>query len=118
MNSCESVRKALEEISKSQIVEELQILETSVWVLKARIKMSRGLFVQVYRNDRFRTTNFALVLERQRIYARDELNGEWPRHPHDKPEMHDHSKEGARPISLMEFWEEVKDLLCRLGWMM
>jgi hypothetical protein len=118
MNSCESVRKALEEISKSQIVEEVQILENSVLVLKARIKMSRGLFVQVYRNDRFRTTNFALVLERQRIYARDELNGEWHRHPNEEPEMHDHSSEGAMPVSLMEFWDEVQDLLCRLGWVM
>ncbi|MEW6665755.1 MAG: hypothetical protein AB1512_11120 [Thermodesulfobacteriota bacterium] len=116
MNRCKSVRAELEAISKSQLVEEVQIVEASESVLKARVQMAKGLFVQVYRNDRFGTTDFALVLGRQRIYGRDEIAGKWHRHSHETPEMHDHSPEGVRPVRLVEFWEEVQELLCRLGW--
>jgi hypothetical protein len=51
---------------------QLVILDQSRSVLKARLYLSPGLFVQVYRNDRFDATNLVLVYGGRRLYARDQ----------------------------------------------
>jgi hypothetical protein len=53
----------------------LDILDQSRTMLKARLYISPDLFVQVYHNDRFDTTNLVLLYGGQRIYARDQLGG-------------------------------------------
>lgn len=80
-------------------------------MLKARLFINPDLFVQVYRNDYFDTTNFVLVHNRQRIYARDQLGGEWHRHISTNTENHDKSVEGKRSVSLPEFLDEVEIIL-------
>jgi hypothetical protein len=42
-------------------------------LVKARLYISPNLFVQIYRNDQFNTTNF--VLKSGTDFTRDQLNG-------------------------------------------
>ncbi|MBN1887775.1 MAG: hypothetical protein JW850_07280, partial [Thermoflexales bacterium] len=70
---------------------------------------------QVYRNDRFDTTNLALIHNGQRIYARDQLGGRWHRHTVAAPCQHDATIEGCRAVTLSEFLDEVETVLAALG---
>lgn len=92
----------------------LVALDQSRSVLKARLYLSLGLFVQVYRNDQFDTTNLVLVHNGRRVYGRDQLGGSWHRHPIDDPAGHDFSEEGGRSVSLSEFLDEVEAILSEL----
>jgi len=58
-----------------------------------------------------RIISFALVLNRARIYGRDNDGGEWHRHPYGNPEDHDHSPEGRKAVSLAIFLEETQAIL-------
>lgn len=91
------------------------ILDRGRTFLKARLYISPDLFVQVYRNDRYNTTNLVLVWGERRIYARDEVGGVWHRHPADDPSVHDTSPEGRRSVTLGEFLDEVEDLLVKMN---
>lgn len=100
-------------ISRSYIVR-LEIMDQSVHMLKARLFINPDLFIQVYRNEMFDTTNYALVYNSQRIYARDQLGGKWHRHNLSNPKLHDKSEEGRKAISLPEFLDEVEMILTKL----
>ena len=93
---------------------DLEIIEQTRSVIKARLVISSDLFVQIYRNDRFQTSNFALINNGNRLFARDELDGRWHRHIHTSPEEHDFSKEGQKPVSLSEFLDEVEKIMAEL----
>ncbi len=93
----------------------LEVLDQSATLLKARLYVSPDLFVQVYRNDRFDTTNLVLIHNGQRIYARDQLGGAWHRHTAIAPHRHDSSGEGQMPVNLSEFLNEVETVLVALG---
>lgn len=70
---------------------------------KFRLIINNDLFVQVNRNETASFTNFALISGTQRIFGRDEYQGNWHQHPASAPERHDHDLEGSRPVSLIEF---------------
>ncbi|HEY89155.1 MAG TPA: hypothetical protein G4N98_05405 [Thermoflexia bacterium] len=89
----------------------LELIAQSTHLLKARLYVTATLFVQVYRNDQYNTTNLVLLYEGQRLYARDQLDGVWHRHPAGNPQQHDHSVEGQRAVSLAEFLTEVEIIL-------
>lgn len=89
----------------------LDILERGRSLIKARLIISTDLFVQVYRNERYDSTNLVLIYNGQRLYGRDQLGGSWHRHSADTPADHDRSTEGRRPISLHEFLDEVEAVL-------
>jgi hypothetical protein len=93
---------------------DLIVLEQTLSLLKARLLVSADLFVQVYRNDQFHTTNLALIHNGQRLFARDELDGHWHRHAHISPEEHDTSSDGCKPVTLAEFLDEVEQVLAEL----
>ena len=82
----------------------LEIIVRTEQVVKLRLYVSPDLFIQVYRNDRYGTSNFALIHQGRRMYARDELAGQWHRHPTDAPSQHDKSTDGQRQVTLEEFW--------------
>ncbi|GAB4545320.1 MAG: hypothetical protein Fur002_19350 [Anaerolineales bacterium] len=103
------------ELKRRKYFIRLEILEQTVSLIKARLYISADLFVQVYRNDRFQTTNFALIHNGSRLFARDELDGRWHRHIHTAPEKHDFSAEGQRRIELQEFLDEVEKILAELN---
>lgn len=94
---------------------QLLISDQSQNLLKARLFLSSNLFVQVYRNDRFETTNFVLIHNDSRVFARDQLGSKWHRHPASDPSAHDFGLEGQRSVTLAEFLDEVEVVLASLG---
>ncbi len=90
------------------------ILNQSVSLIKARLFIAPETFIQVYRNDLFSTTNLALIHNGQRVYARDELDGKWHRHPVHDPQIHDKSPEGQCPTTLSVFLDEVESILAEM----
>jgi hypothetical protein len=94
---------------------QLVVSDQSQNVLKARLYLAPNLFVQVYRNDRFDTTNLVVVHNDRRIFGRDQLSSRWHRHPVDDPASHDFGPEGQRGVDLREFLDEVESVLTSLG---
>lgn len=103
------------ELKRRKYFDRMEILEQTKSLIKARLYISSDLFVQVYRNDRFQTTNLVLIHNGIRLFARDEVDGHWHRHIHSAPEKHDFSAEGQRAIELQEFLDEVEKTLAELN---
>jgi len=104
MSGVGQLQEALEAAEKSRAyITRLDWLDIGESFLKARLYLDSDLFVQVYRNDKYSTTNFALIQGEIRIYGCDELSGKWHRHPADDPAQHDTSAEGQSAVSLGEF---------------
>jgi hypothetical protein len=93
----------------------LDVLDHSQNMLKARLVISPDLFVQVYRNDLYDTTNLVVLYGGRRIYARDQLGGRWHRHTAEAPDVHDTSTEGSRSVELGEFLDEAEVVLAAMG---
>lgn len=102
------------ELERRKYFVRMDVLEQTLSLVKIRLYISPDLFVQIYRNDRYQTTNLALIHNSQRLYARDELDGRWHRHTRRRPEEHDTSKEGRRSVELGEFLDEVEQVLAAL----
>lgn len=102
------------ELKRRKYFVRMDVLEQTLSLVKIRLYISPDLFVQIYRNDRYQTTNLALIHNGQRLYARDELDGRWHGHTYSKPEEHDTSKEGKRPVEISEFLDEVEQVLAAL----
>ena len=103
------------ELERRKYFVRMDVLEQTLSLVKIRLHISPNLFVQVYRNDRYETTNLALIYNGQRLYARDELDGHWHRHNYRRPEEHETSKEGRRPVEVGEFLDEVEQVLAALN---
>jgi hypothetical protein len=114
MNVADLANDLGREAATRHYVRRLEIVDQGASLLKARLYISSHLFVQVYRNDRFETTNFVLVHNGRRIYARDQLQGIWHRHPMDAPHAHDTSVAGSREVTLSEFLDEIEALLAQM----
>ena len=111
MNVADWLAALHQEVQRRAYIDALVVLDQSASLLKARLLIAADLFVQVYRNDRFDTTNLVLMYNEQRIYARDQLDGVWHRHTAADPQVHDTSAEGRSSVSLAEFLDEVEDVL-------
>lgn len=103
------------EVAARGYILRLEILDQSRTMLKVRLYISPDLFVQVYRNDRYDTTNMVLVYGGRRLYARDQLGGNWHRHTAADPAAHDASLEGSRPVEMSQFLDEVESTLAAMG---
>lgn len=93
----------------------LDILELTASLIKARLVISPDLFIQVYRNDRFDSTNLVLILNHRRIFGRDQLGRSWHRHAASNPETHDRSEQGQLAVTLREFLNEAEAVMAELG---
>lgn len=102
------------EVRRRTYIGRLDIIDQTQSLLKARLYITPDLFIQIYQNDRFGTTNFAVIHNQQRVYARDQLDGEWHRHNADAPNAHDTSDEGRRPVTLSEFLDEAEAVISAL----
>ncbi len=112
----DQLARALDNALKTRAyLRRLEVLDHSASLIKARLHIGPELFIQVYRNDRFDTTNFALIHNAQRIYARDQLAGLWHRHTLPQPDHHDTSPVGRQASELTDFLDEVETLLASLG---
>lgn len=114
MNEEELPAIAGKELERRKYFVGMEILEQTLSLVKIRLYISPDLFVQIYRNDVYQTTNLVLIQNGRRLYARDELDGRWHRHTHRRPEEHDTSKEGRRPVEISEFLDEVEQALAAL----
>ena len=101
------------EVSARAYIRRLDMFDLTASLLKARLMITSQLFVQIYRNDRFDTTNFPLIYNGRRIFGRDQLGGQWHRHPVEAPYRHDGSEEGRRPARLGGFLNEIESILAR-----
>ena len=99
------------EVQGRTYIVRLDVLDQSTTMIKARLYISPDLFVQVYRNDRFDTTNMVLIYNERRVYGRDQVGGVWHRHTATAPQLHDVSDEGRRPVGLSDFLDEVESVL-------
>ncbi len=91
------------------------ILDKTANTVKLRLHITAECFVQVYTNVRKGLLSYTLVLHQTRLYGRDNDGTGWHRHPYSAPESHDFSEEGARPVSLAEFLDEVQQILTAEG---
>jgi hypothetical protein len=104
-----------QEVNARAYIARLEVLDQSQTLFKARLYVAPDLFVQIYRNDRFDTTNFVLIYGGRRLCARDQLGGEWHRHTAAAPQTHDTRPEGRRSIELTEFLDEVESVLAAMN---
>ena len=114
MNAADLPATLGKELKRRKYFVRMETLEQTLSLVKIRLYISPNLFVQIYRNDRYQTTNLALIHNGQRLFARDELDGHWHRHTHLAPEEHDTSKEGKQPVEIGEFLDEVEKVLATL----
>lgn len=112
MNSIDSIFQEISEVqSSSYLIVRTEILEHEKTFLKARLYLKDELYIQIYRNDDYHTTNFVLILYGERIYARDEVRGKWHRHPGNDSQIHDTTPDGKKSVNFKEFFEEVKTII-------
>jgi hypothetical protein len=78
----------LHELSNLDFVEKVD-LHTEVFILKGRIFLQKGRFLQVYYNELTGTTAFALIEQGKRIWGidYDKMRG-WHLHSLDNPDLH------------------------------
>lgn len=111
MNTVSIIYQQIETLKKNRLIQSSEILVLKHNIIKARLLISENLFVQIYRNDRFNTTSFSLILNRKRFYGRDEIQGKWHRHPVDFLQKHNFSKDGSIKVDLLYFWQEVENIV-------
>ena len=115
MNNINLILKQISEVQNSSyLILRTEILEHEKTFFKARLYIKKELYIQVYRNDKYRTTNFVLVLYGERIYGRDELRGKWHRHPENDPQTHDTTPAGTIPSNFKDFFEEIKPIIHKM----
>ncbi|HMT21018.1 MAG TPA: hypothetical protein PKE20_07210 [Promineifilum sp.] len=96
-------------------IRRLEIHEQTSSLIKTRLIISPDIFVQIYRNDRFDSTNLALIHNQRRIYGRDHLGSSWHRHITSDPSAHDRSIPGRIAVTLSVFLDEVESVMAELG---
>ena len=115
MNAVDLLRNLQHEGERRAYFTRIEVVDQSASLIKARLHIAPTLFVQVYRNDSFDTTNLVLIHNGQRLYARDQLGGQWHCHTAAAPLQHDTTGDGRQPVTLVEFLDEVETLLAALG---
>jgi len=101
--------------SRFSFIRRVVTLDKTVNTIKLRLYITSECFVQIYTNVRKKLINYVLIFNWDRIYGRNCDSGAWHRHPHENPDAHDFSPEGAREVSLEEFLIEVQQILEEAG---
>jgi hypothetical protein len=76
MNAADLLRSLQHEARRRACFTRVEVPDQSVSLVKARLHIAPALFVQAYRNDSFDTTNLALIRNGERLYVRDQLDGQ------------------------------------------
>ena len=111
MNADEFEQDVLRVAGEWAYLRSAETVDKTDYAIKLRLTIDTECFVQVYANVEKSILSFALVLNRARIYGRDNEGGEWHRHPYGDPEGHDHSPEGRKAVALATFLEEAQAIL-------
>jgi len=81
------------------------------------LSIRENLYIDLYFNQRYGTTNYTLILDDGRIYGRDCYDGTWHLHPYEDPSKHDSSGKGRKMLSINEFVDEVEEMVANLNLM-
>jgi len=108
-------QRVRKDVSHFAFVRSVVTLDKTANTVKLRLYITTECFVQVYTNVHKGLSSYTLVLRQTRIYGRDNDGANWHRHPHSAPQSHDFSSEGAHPVSLAEFLDEVQQILMAEG---
>ncbi len=111
MNADEFEQDVLRVAGEWAYLRSAETVDKTDYAIKLRLTVDTECFVQVYANVEKSILSFALVLNRARIYGRDNEGGEWHRHPYGDPEGHDDSPEGRKAVALATFLEEAQAIL-------
>ena len=101
----------LSQESRDPLFQRLDILDITSSVVKARLVIKPDLFIQIYENVRRPKCSYALIVGNHRFYGRDMIEDVWHKHPAENPAIHDDSEETSRSSNIMDFVEEVKEIL-------
>ena len=114
MNLIEFHNQAKAEASRKWIMS-YRTLVLAKNTVKVRLSIRENLHVDLYFNQRYGTTNYALILDGERIYGRDCYGGNWHLHPYEDPSKHDMSENGKKSLSIEEFVDEVEEILVKMS---
>lgn len=92
--------------ARSVIVEAYTLRTLDPDILSLRVHLTDRSFVEVFCNTATNRTAFALIVERQRVYGKDNAKVGWHMHPADNPQAH----EPCLAVSFEEFLAEVAAL--------
>lgn len=96
MNVDELERDFLATAGEWSYIRSADVIDKTDYAIKMRLYVDNECFIQIYGNMTKRIFSFALVLNRTRIYGRDNDGGEWHRHPYGDPDTHDQSLDGQK----------------------
>jgi hypothetical protein len=108
-------QRAREQADHFAFIHSVVVPDKTANTIRLRLHITAECYVQIYSNERKGLLSFALVLHQTRLYGRNNDGRGWHRHPHSAPDNHDFSAEGARPVSLTEFLDEVQHILTAEG---
>lgn len=108
------INKVNENSLSRRFIRRVETLNRSLHTVKMRLEIKPNLCVDVYYNDQKNRMSFALILNEERIYARNNMGSKgWHMHPLNKPKTHDFSKDGKKKVTISEFLNEVEDILVK-----
>ncbi len=108
-------QRVREKASHFAFIRNVVTVDKTANTVKLRLHINAECFVQIYVNARKDLSSYTLVFHRTRLYGRDNDGAGWHRHPRSAPDSHDFSPDGARPVSLTEFLDEVQQILTAEG---
>lgn len=80
-------------------------------VARARLRLKRGAFVDVYYNAQTRSVSFAYIERRQRLFGANNMKIGWHVHPFEAPQEH----RASPPLTVGEFLQRLEQELASRG---
>lgn len=111
MNVDEFERHILTAAAQWSFLRTVDTVDKTDYAVKLRLHVDVECFIQIYANVHKGIFSYALVLNRSRIYGRDNEGGTRHRHPHGQPDNHDVSPEGRTEVTLAQFLAEAQKVL-------
>jgi hypothetical protein len=93
----------------------IETVDKTDYAVKLRLHIDTECFIQMYTNVEKGILSYVLVLNRARIFGRDNEGGEWHRHPHGDADQHDRSPAGRTAVTMSQFLVEVQRILIEEG---
>ena len=103
-------REFLDEIAvtceRSYLVETYVVLYIDMDILKVRVYVLGGYFIEVFYNQATDKVSFALIKNGNRIYGKDNAKMGWHVHPKGAPKRH----VPCEPVTFSQFLSEVEEI--------
>lgn len=108
----EFIRGVFSNSKNRGFIESTEIVNRGLHTVKIRLRIKSNLFIDVFYNDKKRVISFSLILSDERIFGRNNMGPRgWHKHPLVNPKEHDFSKDGKREITILEFLDEIENIL-------